>query len=153
MFILIGELTGKQVLLGKTLSESTQKFREAWTVLWVPRRGRLAQGEQDLECQAQDLDFIRENECIDDYSKKECHLALERWFINSNSLKIGTLSKKRQPDDNRNRMEKPLMQGMAARHTGRAGEEKPGCRGRECSQGHSATYYPFQNPGNVWKSS
>lgn len=109
--------------------------------------------EQGLECQAQDLDFISENECVDGYSKKECHLALGRWFINSNSLKIGTLSKKRQPDDNRNGTEKPLMQGMAARHAGRAGEVKPGCRGAECGKGHSATYHPFQNPGNVCKCS
>lgn len=108
---------------------------------------KLGTREQGLKCQAQDLDFISEKEFIDCSSKKECHLALGRWFINSNSLKIGTLSQKRQLDDNRNGTEKPLVQGMAARHSGRAAEVKPGRSGTECSKGHSATYHPFQNPG------
>lgn len=43
---MIGELMGKQVLLGKTLRESTQKFREARIVLPVPWQGSLAQGSR-----------------------------------------------------------------------------------------------------------
>lgn len=153
MFILIGELTGKQGPSREGIEWKHTGIQRSMNSPVGAMARKVGTRGQGLECQAQDLDFISENECIDGYSKKECHLTLGRWFINSNSLKMGTLSKKRQPDDNRNRTEKPLMQGRAARHTSRAGEEKPGCRGTECSQGHSATYHPFQNPGNVWKCS
>lgn len=83
----------------------------------------MAQGEQGLS-QSQDLNFISEKEFVEDYSKKECHVALgrlfinsnRRLFINSNSLKV-TLSKNQQPDDNRNMREKYLIQETAGRYT------------------------------------
>lgn len=56
---------------------------------------------------------------MEGYSKKDYHVALERWFINSNSLKIDTMSKNRQPDDNSNAKGKHLMPEKAARYTGK----------------------------------